>query len=256
MLIPEGRDITELKLAEAELRHQQQDLARSNAELQQFAYVASHDLQEPLRMVTSYLELLKRRYAGKLDIKADQFIDFAVDGATRMQTLINGLLSYSRVGVQSKPLAQVDCTLALHHALRNLQVTIFENRAIITHDPLPIVNADPTQLTQLFQNLIGNAIKFRQGDRPQIHIGYESKNDDWLLSVRDNGIGIEQQYIERIFLIFQRLHSRAEYPGTGIGLALCKKIVERVGGELWVESSPGKGSTFYFSIPKQMDSQS
>jgi PAS domain S-box-containing protein len=256
MLIPEGRDITELKLAEAELKSQQQDLTRSNSELQQFAYVASHDLQEPLRMITSYLELLKRRYVGQLDPKADQFIDFAVDGALRLQTLINDLLTYSRVGTTGKPLEKVDCDEVVQNSLRNLQVAITESQAIITHDPLPIVSGDPVQLTQLFQNLMSNAIKFRQQEIPQLHIGCELQNDQWLFSVRDNGIGIEPQYMERIFLIFQRLHSRAEYAGTGIGLAVCKRIIERHGGQLWVESTFGQGSTFYFTFPQQMDNAS
>ncbi|WP_404790478.1 PAS domain S-box protein [Altericista sp. CCNU0014] len=241
-------DITERKKAEVELQQQKQDLARSNDELQQFAYVASHDLQEPLRMVTSYLELLERRYKGQLDPKADRFIAYAVDGATRMQILINDLLGYSRVGSRGQSFGRVDCAAILKNVLRNLQVAISENNAIVTHDPLPEVNADATQLTQLFQNLIGNAIKFRGEDPPRIQIGVNRSNGKWLFSVCDNGIGIESQYISRIFVIFQRLHSRADYPGTGMGLAICKKIVERHGGKLWVESLPGEGSTFYFTL--------
>jgi PAS domain S-box-containing protein len=249
MLIPEGRDISDRKTAELELQQQKQDLIRSNDELQQFAYVASHDLQEPLRMITSYLELLERRYKGQLDAKADRFIAYAVDGAARMQILIDDLLKYSRVGVRSYTLEQVNCAVVLQHVLRNLQVAIAESNAIITHDALPEVNADITQLTQLFQNLIGNAIKFRRADPLKIQIGVERTNDKWLFSVQDNGIGIESQYCDRIFVIFQRLHNRTDYPGTGMGLAICKKIVERHGGTLWVESTPTKGSTFYFTLP-------
>jgi PAS domain S-box-containing protein len=240
----------ERQQAETALQHQKQDLARSNAELQQFAYVASHDLQEPLRMITSYLELLERRYKGQLDAKADKFIAFAVDGATRMQTLINALLSYSRVGSQGQDFKSTDCAKIMQNVLTNLQVAIAQSHTVITHDPLPQVYADPAQLTQLFQNLIGNAIKFRRAEPPQIHIGVECSNDKWLFSVRDNGIGMETEYFERIFIIFQRLHSRTEYPGTGIGLAVCKKIVERHGGDLWVESQLDQGSTFYFTLPK------
>jgi PAS domain S-box-containing protein len=239
----------ERQRAEVELQNQKQDLARSNAELQQFAYVASHDLQEPLRMIVSYLELLERRYKGQLDEKADKFIAFAVDGATRMQTLINDLLSYSRVGTRGQNLETVDCAIIVQSVLTNLQVAIAQSNAVITYDPLPKVNADPSQLTQLFQNLISNAIKFRREEPPRIHIAVKCTDDKWLFSVQDNGIGIEPQYLDRIFIIFQRLHSRTEYPGTGIGLAVCKKIVERHGGTLWIESQPGQGSTFHFTLP-------
>jgi PAS domain S-box-containing protein len=239
----------ERQQAEALLKQQKEDLARSNAELQQFAYVASHDLQEPLRMVTSYLELLERRYKGQLDDKADQFIGYAVDGAVRMQALINALLSYSRIGTKEPTWQSVDCELLLQEVLTNLQVTIDQNQAIITHDPLPSVIADRTQLAQLFQNLISNGIKFRQAAAPKIHIGVERLADKWLLSIRDNGIGIDQQYADRIFVIFQRLHSRGDYPGTGIGLAICKKIVERHGGKLWVKSQLDQGAAFYFTLP-------
>jgi PAS domain S-box-containing protein len=239
----------ERQQAEAELQRQKADLARSNAELQQFAYVASHDLQEPLRMVSSYLELLERRYKGQLDPKADQFINYAVDGAVRMQTLINALLTYSRVGSAPQSSESIDCAVVLQDVLTNLQVTIAKNDAIVTHDPLPKVHGDRTQLMQLLQNLIGNGIKFRREDTPHIHIGVKRLSDKWLFSIQDNGIGIEAQYTDRIFVIFQRLHSRAEHPGTGIGLSICKKIVERHGGNLWVESQPAQGSTFYFTLP-------
>ncbi len=248
MLIPEGRDMSDRKQAEIELQNQKQDLARSNHELQQFAYVAFHDLQEPLRMITSYLELLERRYKGQLDDKADKFIAYAVDGATRMQTLINDLLSYSRVGTRGEAFESIDCAKILQHVLTNLQVAIAQSSAVITYDSLPLLNADSSQMTQLFQNLLSNAIKFRRDDPLQIHTGVKCINDKWLFSVCDNGMGIDTQYMDRIFVIFQRLQSRAEYPGTGIGLAVCKKIVERHEGTLWVESQLGQGSTFHFTL--------
>jgi PAS domain S-box-containing protein len=241
-------DITERKQAEEALKKKTEELARSNKELEQFAYVASHDLQEPLRMVTSYVQLLSRRYEGKLDGNADEFIAYAVDGATRMQRLINDLLTYSRVGTKGKEFEPTDCERVFEHSLKNLQVAIEEQEAVITHDPLPTVMADHVQLGQLFQNLIGNAIKFRGKEAPHIHLSARSNGNGWLFSVRDNGIGIALEYAERIFIIFQRLHNREEYPGTGIGLAVCKKIVERHGGHIWVESDPGKGATFYFTI--------
>jgi len=233
----------------AQLEAANQELAYSNTELQQFAYVASHDLQEPLRMVASYTQLLARRYRGKLDSDADEFIAYAVDGANRMQRLINDLLAYSRLGTRGKSLELTSSESALAQALANLQIAIAENEAVVSHDPLPTVWADETQLVQLFQNLVGNAIKFRSLLPPRIHISAQQKEQGWLFSVSDNGIGIEPQYAERIFVIFQRLHSQAEYSGTGIGLAVCKRIVERHGGRIWMESQPGQGATFYFTLP-------
>jgi len=237
------------KRAEEALAQKAQELARSNADLQHFAYIASHDLQEPLRMVSSYLQLLERRYKEQLDTDAREFIAYAVDGATRMQALINALLSYSRVGTRGKPFEPTDCSMILERALDNLKVAIEESNAVVTHDPLPTVMADDVQLTQVFQNLIGNAVKFHGERPPQVHIGARRGKGEWIFSVRDNGIGIDPQHFERIFMIFQRLHSQDEYPGAGIGLAVCKKIVERHGGRIWVESQPGEGSTFYFTIP-------
>jgi len=246
----EYSDATESWAAEQALKARTEELARSNRELEQFAYVASHDLQEPLRMVASYTQLLARRYKGKLDADADEFIGFAVDGATRMQALINDLLKLSRVGTRGKPLAATDCGKVVAAALANLDVAIRETGAVVERDAMPAVLGDETQLIQLFQNLIGNALKFIRPDTPpRIRIGARRIGRAWECSVGDNGIGIAPEYFDRIFIIFQRLHSKAEYPGTGIGLSLCKKIVERHGGRIWVESRPGEGTTFFFTLP-------
>jgi len=242
-------DITEQKNAEKQLMQLNRELTRSNEELQQFAHVASHDLQEPLRMVASYVQLLERRYKGKLDEDADEFIGYAVDGAKRMQNLINNLLLYSRVGIRGKPFKREDMNVLLNKALENLKITIEENDAEITYDKLPVVECDELQMVQVFQNLIGNSIKFRTEDKPKIHISAEKNDKSWLFSVRDNGIGIESRYRDRIFIIFQSLHSKKEYPGSGIGLTISKKIIERHGGSMWFSSKPEQGTTFYFSIP-------
>ena len=230
------------------LRQQTLELKRSNGELEQFAYVASHDLQEPLRMVASYTSLIKKRYQDKLDADGHEFIGFAVDGAVRMQGLINDLLTYSRAGREPQPSEPTDAGLALDTALANLRRAIEEKRAVIVRGPLPSVMANRLQLAQLFQNLIGNALKFCKDRRPEIRVSAEEKGGEWVFCVRDNGIGVDPKYADRIFLIFQRLHRREEYPGTGIGLAICKKIVERHGGRIWVESTPGEGATFYFTF--------
>jgi len=248
-VVAAARDITERKKAEEILKSKLEELALSNAELEQFAYVASHDLQEPLRMVVSYLQLLQRRYQGKLDEKADKFIYFAVDGASRMQSLINDLLEFSRVTTRAREPEPKDCEFILNQVLSDLEIFIKENKATVSHDPLPEVMADYTQLVQLFQNLIVNGIKFHGKEAPKIHISAEKKDDQWQFSVQDNGIGIELQYSEKIFEVFKRLHKKEEYPGTGIGLAICKKIVEIHGGHIWVESELGKGSTFCFTLP-------
>jgi len=244
-----AQDITAFKQAEEALLKRTDELKRSNTELEQFAYMASHDLQEPLRMVSSYMQLLSRRYQGKLDADADEFIAFAVDGAKRMQNLINDMLAFSRVTTKGREFKPVEADAALKVALANLRAAIEDSRANVTSDPLPVVNADSGQLAQLFQNLIGNAIKFRGKEPPRIHVSAERRAKEWEFSVQDNGIGIEPQHLERIFVIFQRLHTAAEFPGTGIGLAICKKIAERHGGRLWVTSEPGVGSAFHFTIP-------
>ncbi|MBV7339193.1 PAS domain S-box protein [Chloroflexi bacterium TSY] len=248
-LVGMSRDITKRKEAESKLQQTANELARSNAELEQFAYVASHDLQEPLRAITGYIQLIQRRYAEKLGKDADTFIERSVAAANRMKSLIEALLAYSRVGKRSSLVSQTNCSTVVAQTLNSLEAIIQENNASITYDSLPTVMADATQLGQLFQNLISNAIKFRGEQTPAIQIKAVSNDSEWLSSVHDNGIGIEPQYAERIFLIFQRLHTRSEYPGTGIGLAMCKKIVEHHGGCIWFESEPGQGTTFFFTLP-------
>ena len=243
------RDITARKAAERDLLHKMRELDRSNEELGRFAYVASHDLQEPLRMVASYTTLLCTRYKGKLGSDADEFIAFAVDGAGRMRQLIQDLLAYSRVGSTVKDLCSTSSEDALERTLIILRSVIEESGAVVTHDPLPTVLADDMQLVQLFQNLIGNAIKYQPPGVPRVHINAIRDGDRrWMFSVRDNGLGIDPQYFERIFGMFQRLHTREEFAGSGIGLAICKKIVERHGGRMSVESQPGVGSIFRFSL--------
>lgn len=241
-------DITERKKVEWALLEKTAEIERSNRDLEQFAYVVSHDLQEPLRMISNFTQLLSKRYKGKLDQGADEFIGFAVDGVTRMQRMISDLLEYSRIGTHGNPFETIDCADVLESALSNLKASIEENSAVITHDELPKVLGDAGELEHLFQNLIGNAIKFRSDEPPKIHIGAEEKNGERLFSCQDNGIGIDPQYFDRIFILFQRLHKRNEYCGTGIGLAICKKVVERHGGRIWVESEPGKGTSFFFTL--------
>ena len=257
--------IAEREVAGVELQRLNEKLTYSNRDLEQFAYVASHDLQEPLRAINSYAQLLERKYQGNLDAKADKYLGYIKEGVARMQQLINDLLEFSRVGTQGKALEPVESKAVLSQVLANLRIAIAETRTRVTHDPLPTVMGDEIQLIQLFQNLIGNAIKFRRfsglastefpgsqstHESPQVQISVVQKESVWLFSVCDNGIGMEPEYFDRIFTIFQRLHSRVEYPGTGIGLAVCKKIIERHNGRIWVESELGVGTTFYFTLPK------
>ena len=237
----------------AALKEAEAALVRSNAELEQFAYVASHDLQEPLRVVGSYVQFLARRYAGQLDARADRYISRSMAGVERMRTLINDLLTYSRVGTRSLDLTPTRTEAVVAQVLEGLAVTIRETAAEITWDPLPPVWADATQIGQLFQNLLNNALKYRGEHSPRIHIGVERQGERWQFAVRDNGIGVDPAYAKRIFLVFQRLHTREEYPGTGIGLALCQKIVERHGESLAVESQVGQGATFSFTLPAAGD---
>jgi len=250
LIIANVRDVTARKIADQRMHAVAADLARSNAELEQFAYVASHDLQEPLRMVASFTQLLARRYQGKLGDDADEFIGFVVEGAQRMQELINDLLTYSRVGTRELELQKVDTSRMVDQVVTDLAAAIAEAQASVTRDALPTVLGDPIQLGQLFQNLIANGIKFRRaGESPRVHVSATRGDRAWIISIADNGIGIEPQYQERIFALFQRLHTRSAYPGTGIGLAICKKIVERHRGQIRVESEPGRGTTFVLTLP-------
>lgn len=252
-------DVTERKEAQEALKHREAlerraaELKRSNDDLQQFAYIAAHDLQEPLRMVASYTQLLAERYKGQMDSNADEFIAYAVDGAHRMQLLIADLLSYCRVETSGKELRETSSEAALEQALLNLQGAIQETSGVVTHDPLPTVIADGAQLAQLFQNVVGNAIKYRSAELPRVHVSAKKNGgEEWIFSMRDNGLGIDPKYFQKIFVMFQRLHAREEFSGTGIGLTVCKKIAERHGGRMWVESKPGKGSTFYFALPERL----
>jgi signal transduction histidine kinase len=237
------------RLAEGNLARKVDELARSNAELEQFAYVASHDLQEPLRMVAAYTQLLGERYRGKLDEKADKYIGYASEGALRMQTLIHDLLAFSRVSRKTSTSGSVDCDAAMAEVMMSMGPAIEESGAVVTYEALPVVWAERSQMTQLFQNLVGNAIKFHGKEAPEISVRAEKTGAQWLFSVSDNGIGIAPEHAENIFVVFQRLHTRTEYPGNGIGLAICKKIVERCGGKIWVEAHAGNGSTFKFTLP-------
>jgi PAS domain S-box-containing protein len=257
------RDITERKKAEEALRRSKEalalqneelersrsELARSNKSLEEFAYVASHDLQEPLRTISSYIQLLERRLEGKLDTDTTEFMGYVVDGSKRMRDMINDLLAYSRVNTRGETFKPTDLEKVLKEALRNCETAIHESGAMVTSDHLPTVIAAPSQTVQLFQNLLSNAIKFRSEEAPRIHVGVGPREKEWLFSVSDNGIGFEQKYADHVFGLFQRLHAKEKYPGTGIGLALCKNIVERHGGHIWVESIPQKGTTFHFTFP-------
>ncbi len=249
-MVIEFHDRSEAKAVEEALKKGQEELLRSNRELEQFAYVASHDLQEPLRMVTSYTQLLARRYKDKLSAEADEFIGFAVDGAIRMQSLINALLSYSRVETHGKQFTRVNLNEAVTQALSNLKLALEESKATVDVPTLPTIMGDPIQIMQLFQNLIGNAIKFHSKASPEIRIGVKKSKTEWELTICDNGIGIDPRHYERIFIIFQRLHSKEEYPGTGIGLSLCKKIVERHGGRIWVSSPDKRGTCFHMTFAR------
>jgi signal transduction histidine kinase len=253
--LQEKRLLHSRRQAEEDLARKVQELARSNADLEQFAYVASHDLQEPLRMVATYTQLLAQRYSGKLDANADKFIGYACEGALRMQTLVQDLLAFSRAGRAATTQASVNCEAVWADVMQSLDAAIRESGATVTHGPLPQVHTDRTHLTQVLQNLIGNAIKFRGEGTPAIYVQAEKAGQQWLFSVSDNGIGIAPEQVEHIFVIFQRLHTRAEYPGNGIGLAICKKIVEHWGGKIWVEPHPGPGSVFKFTLPGEASTE-
>jgi len=245
-----------LQTANSELEQQMAErmaeLQRSNEDLERFASVVSHDLQEPLRTVTNFMQLLTKRYAGQLDAEGNEFVSYALEGTQRMQQLIQDLLTYSRAGAHGQELTETDCEAVLTHTLNILQAAIAESGAKITHDLLPTVWANEIQLGQVFQNLLSNALKFRGAELPRVHISAQPQGTHWLFAVRDNGIGIEPQHADRIFMIFQRLHSRQAYPGTGIGLAVCQKIVQRHEGRIWVKSEPGQGTTFFFTLPQAL----
>jgi signal transduction histidine kinase len=242
----------ERRRSEKELASKVAELARSNAELEQFAYVASHDLQEPLRMIANYTQLLGERYRGQLDKQADKYIGYSVDGAVRMQALIHDLLKFSRVGNVDIETTATECCAVVEQAVKNLQAAVQETRAVVIWNVLPVVMADPLQLTQVFQNLIANAIKFHGAEAPVIRIDAEKKNHECVLSVSDNGIGIPVESWDEIFVIFRRLHTRTQYAGNGIGLAICKKIIERFGGKLWIEAQDKPGSCFKFTLPTEL----
>ena len=241
-------EVAERRRAEESLAKQAEELRRSNAELEQFAYVASHDLQEPLRMVSSYVKILSDDYAGRLDTDADRFIGYIVDGSTRMKGLIDDLLTFSRVGTQGWPFEATDCNVIIDRVISDQAESIAGCQGTVTHDLLPIVDGDATQLAQVLQNLVSNALKYTRDVPPRVHVSAKQQGDEWVFSVSDNGMGIAPHHYERIFQMFQRLHHRSEYPGSGIGLAVCHKIVERHGGRIWVESEVGKGSIFHFTI--------
>ncbi len=251
LLIPEGRDITRLKRAEHDLTRQARELAQSNTELERFATIASHDLQQPIRTVSNFVQLLAHRYRDRLDEQAGEYIGIILDGCSRMQTMIRNLLHYAQVGTQSKSHQLVDAEAILTVTLRDLKGVIEDSSAVITHDPLPAICFDPTELAQLFLNLISNALRFRGADPLRVHIAAYGSTDaqHWTFCVSDNGIGIDPCWFDRIFKLFQRLNPRDRYPGTGIGLSICQKIVERRGGRIWVESRPGSGAKFYFNVP-------
>jgi signal transduction histidine kinase len=245
----EARMRRERRRAGEQLKSKAEELSRYNAELEQFAYVVSHDLQEPLRLVAGYMRLLAERYSDQLDKDAQEFIAYAADAAARMKRMITDLLAYSRTGRNGTEIVAVACGAALDQACADLRAAITESAAEVSHGPLPTVLGDAAQFTHLFQNLIGNAIKFRSQAPPRIHVSAERNGQEWVFSVCDNGIGLDPQFAERIFLVFQRLHAREQYPGTGIGLAIARKVVEHRGGRIWVESEPGKGATFHFTVP-------
>jgi light-regulated signal transduction histidine kinase (bacteriophytochrome) len=250
------RDITELKKAEQALQKLTEELKRSNDDLQQFARFASHDLQAPLKTTEGFIKIFVKRYKGKLDEKADKLLEYISDSMQEMQAIIKDLLEFSRIEIDSTHMQAVDISMSLSHALANLSAAIETNNAAITYDEmLPTVMGNKTQITRLFQNLIGNAIKFHGEKSPKIHIAVQQKDSEWVFSVHDNGIGIDPQYFGQIFDMFKRLHGKSDYPGTGIGLAATKRIVERHGGRIWVESDPGKGSTFFFTMPIMEDDQ-